>query len=129
MRYFLLKTTFAATITTRTTSHLFHGKNIFVKRDEEGSFVGEYPVDVSGNKLRKLLHLRLMENPPKAFVSYGGPQSNSMLAIANVAAEYTKSIKYFYFLKPIPKFLRSRPNGNLQAALALGMQVTLRNRS
>ena len=127
MRYFLQKTTFAATITTRTTCHLFHGKNIYVKRDDEGKFLGEYPINVSGNKLRKLLHMRLMKKPPKVFVSYGGPQSNNMLAIANVVAEYPKSIQYFYFLKTIPKFLKSRPNGNLQAALALGMQVTPRN--
>ena len=43
-----------------------------------------------------------------------------MLAIANVAAEYLfysllslLRTKYFDFLKPIPNFLRSHPNGNV----------------
>ena len=127
MRYVQQRTIFAETIPTRTTSHLFNGKNIYIKRDDEGGFLGKSAVTLSGNKSRKLLHLWRMKTLPKVFVSYGGPQSNSMLAIAKVAAQFPEQKSYFYFVKRIPKFLRTRPNGNLKAALELGMQVTHRS--
>ena len=76
------------------------------------------------NKSRKLLHLTKKTIFPKVVVSYGGPQSNSMLAISKVvAAASSGQSTFFYFIKPLPKFLRNAPSGNLKAALALGMQV------
>jgi hypothetical protein len=87
---------------------------------------------------------------PECLVSYGGPQSNSMLALAAVvnyknrellgdksetgeeAGEEKSSTsiafgprkrRFVYYTKTLPKFLRNQPSGNLFRALTLGMEL------
>lgn len=110
-------------ICSRVTEHAFAGKSFYVKRDDENSING-IPLSISGNKSRKLLCLSRQRPFPTIVASYGGSQSNNMLAIAKVVAAATTPSNFFYFLKPLPKFLKMSPNGNLKAALDLGMQVT-----
>lgn len=109
-------------ICSRVTKHVFAGKCLFVKRDDENCING-IQVSVSGNKSRKLLCLSRKRPFPTIVASYGGSQSNSMLAIAKVVAAASTHSTFYYFLKPLPNFLKSSPNGNLKAALDLGMQV------
>lgn len=109
-------------ICSRVTKHIFGEKTLFVKRDDENS-IGGVQLSISGNKSRKLLCLSRKRPFPTVVASYGGSQSNSMLAIAKVVAASSTQSKFFYFLKPLPKFLKDSPNGNLKAALDLGMQV------
>lgn len=110
-------------ICSRVTKHVFAGKSLYVKRDDENCIDG-IQVSISGNKSRKLQFLSRKRPFPTIVASYGGSQSNSMLAIAKVVAAASTHSTFYYLMKPLPKFLKSSPNGNLKAALDLGMQVT-----
>ncbi|OQR83543.1 hypothetical protein ACHHYP_14591 [Achlya hypogyna] len=93
------------------------GLDVVVKRDDL--------LYLSGNKFRKLYWL--VNKDPTFFdqshiVSYGGLQSNAMLAIAQLA--HMKSVPFTYFTKHIdvkPETVTS----NFQLATALGMQHAL----
>lgn len=93
---------------------------------------------VTGNKARKFAELhRAISNSPgvkhKLFASYGGPQSNSMLALSymvRAARALNKDCRFVYFTKKLPAFLSinrdSRtpsPTSNLGVALQNGMQL------
>jgi 1-aminocyclopropane-1-carboxylate deaminase len=60
---------------------MIQGRRIFVKRDDLLRLPGS---QISGNKARKMLALNDMEDFPDCLVSFGGPQSNSMLALAAI---------------------------------------------
>ena len=75
---------------------------------------------VTGNKARKLAAL-LDSPPPNPLVSHGGGQSNAMLAIARVCQ--AKGVPFSYHTRPLPRWLRQKPVGNLARALALGMTL------
>lgn len=72
---------------------------------------------------------------PSCIVSYGGPQSNSMLALAAVVQYQNTLIEnmqstpghlrklFVYYTKTLPRFLRNQPSGNLFRAQALGMEL------
>jgi hypothetical protein len=60
---------------------------------------------------------------PSLVCSYGGHQSNSMLAIARIVASHSSNSDFVYFCKALPSFLRSKMIGNLKAASELGMKV------
>lgn len=123
------------------------GRRVYIKRDDLLRLHGSH---ISGNKARKMLAMN--EIPAKDFptclVSYGGPQSNSMLALSAIvnyknreakeeleatgyaievsegAAQITNQTKQFiYYTKSLPRFLRNQPSGNLFRALALGMEL------
>lgn len=96
--------------------HDVYGSRVWELRDYEYCLVP----GVCGNKARKFLGL---ENAlvRRDFVSYGGSQSNAMLALAALAA--SRRVNFTYHTKPIPRWLRSRPVGNLGCALSLGMQL------
>ena len=111
-------------ICSRVSKHTFAGRVFHVKRDDENSIQG---LSVNGNKSRKLFWLSNMQPFPSLVASYGGSQSNSMLAVAKITAASPGST-FVYFTKPLPKFLRNVPSGNLKAALALGMQVQVTTR-
>ena len=111
-------------VASRVSRHMYAGREFYVKRDDENSLSGPALSSVSGNKSRKLLHLSKMKPFPDILASYGGSQSNSMLAIAKVAASSSAGSTFIYFMKPLPKFLKSCPTGNLKAALDLGMLVS-----
>lgn len=105
---------------------------------------------VSGNKARKFYSLNEIssEKFPSCIVSYGGPQSNAMVALAAivhsknnlkdgdsskampqesfsdddiVATLHTK--RFVYYTKTLPRFLRKQPSGNLFRAQSLGMEL------
>jgi 1-aminocyclopropane-1-carboxylate deaminase/D-cysteine desulfhydrase-like pyridoxal-dependent ACC family enzyme len=116
----------AKNVCSRVSKHIFRGVPFYIKRDDENTVFGDkkYRNVISGNKTRKLLELSKKEPFPKVVVSYGGAQSNSMLAIAKVVANSDHS-KFLYLTKALPKFLKNIPTGNLKVAISLGMQVIL----
>lgn len=163
---------------------LIRDRLVFLKRDDCLHLPGS---NISGNKARKFLSLNNLpaDEFPDAIVSYGGPQSNAMVALAaivssknaelrdndrgsnggkqndlqnddmfweldvlddeiqlrrkygeedrNVSMANSKSPskettdepqkRFIYYTKPLPRYLRKNPNGNLLRALALGMEI------
>ena len=96
----------------------FENKDFIVMRDDLS-----HPV-FSGNKARKLAYI--LNNPDKylhthTIVSFGGNQSNFMLALSQLAK--LKGWNFHYWIKPLPKFLEQNKNGNLKLALDNGMQL------
>lgn len=91
------------------------GRTFFIKRDD---LIDKY---LAGNKYRKLY--TLLKTPSEHFntiISYGGTQSNAMLAIAAMCKQ--KSWEFFYYTKPLSKTLQEQKYGNFYEALSLGMQ-------
>ena len=56
-----------------------------------------------------------------SIVSHGGGQSNAMLALARLCDH--RDVEFAYHTRPLPKWLRSSPIGNLRRALGLGMHL------
>jgi len=150
------------------------GRTVHVKHDDQLRLMGS---GISGNKARKMWTLNEIPAPefPRCLVSYGGPQSNSMLALAAVTNSKNRElvseqmslsakttpkismtleslgddedqedvvgpattygngqnaendtalpIRFVYFAKKLPRFLRKQPNGNIFRALSLGMEL------
>ncbi|PID47813.1 MAG: 1-aminocyclopropane-1-carboxylate deaminase [Proteobacteria bacterium] len=91
----------------------FAGRPYFVKRDD-------LLTPLSGNKARKLYGLMSQDlSGYRNIVSYGGTQSNAMLALAQFCQML--GISFEYFTRPVPKWLAENPLGNLHHALAHGM--------
>ena len=105
-------------------------KVIHIKRDDQMKLPGSH---ISGNKARKMLSLNSLEPFPRCIVSYGGHQSNAMLALAAVVHFQNEKYgftqddeerrKFVYFTKNLPRFLRKQPSGNLFRAQTLGMEL------
>ena len=77
---------------------------------------------LNGNKARKLASLCAPAQLPAAgLVSHGGPQSNAMLALAALTA--ARGASFTYHTKPLPRWLRDAPTGNLGRAQRLGMSL------
>ena len=88
------------------------GRSFYVKRDD---LIDPY---LSGNKYRKLY--ALINTPKERFnkiISYGGTQSNAMLAIAALCKE--KGWIFEYYTKPL--HVKENPNSNYATAIQLGM--------
>ena len=90
------------------------GRRFLVKRDEL--------IDplLSGNKYRKLY--TLLQTPKqryKKIISYGGTQSNAMLAIAALC--HQKGWEFEYYTKPLSTTQLVEHQGNFAQALQLGM--------
>ena len=91
------------------------GREFLVKRDD---LIDPY---LAGNKYRKLYKLlKTPKNSLKKIISYGGTQSNAMLAIAAMCKE--KGWKFFYYTKPISSSMKEQKLGNYFNSLSLGMQ-------
>ena len=94
---------------------LLEGREFFVKRDDL------FDPFLSGNKYRKL-HTLL--NTPRdryqRIISYGGTQSNAMLAIAAMCQN--KGWEFIYYTKPVSAKQKEEKLGNYNQALSLGMQ-------
>jgi 1-aminocyclopropane-1-carboxylate deaminase/D-cysteine desulfhydrase-like pyridoxal-dependent ACC family enzyme len=89
-------------------------REFFVKRDD---LIDPY---LAGNKYRKLYTLlNTPKNSYSKIISYGGTQSNAMLAIAAMCKK--KDWKFFYYTKPLSKTQKENPLGNYANALLLGM--------
>ena len=180
---------------------LIRDRIVYMKRDDCLHLPGS---NISGNKARKFLSLNNLpaDEFPDAIVSYGGPQSNAMVALAAIVSSknaeltvgesnyssssnssngeqidlqngmvgdlfweldvlddeiqlrrkdeddggYTKlsstnnsqasstsstttestdvpKKRFIYYTKPIPRYLRKNPSGNLLRALALGCEI------
>jgi len=94
----------------------FRGRTFYVKRDDL------IDTCLSGNKYRKLY--ALIQTPKHTYtkvVSYGGGQSNAMLAIACLCR--FKGWEFHYYTKSLPKTLKSEAEGNLELATKEGMIV------
>lgn len=92
------------------------GRDFYVKRDDL--------IDscLSGNKYRKLY--TLVQAPSinySKIISYGGTQSNAMLAIACLC--HSKGWEFHYYSKPLSGHLKQSVEGNLQKALERGMHL------
>jgi len=91
------------------------GREFFVKRDD---LIDPY---LAGNKYRKLYKLINTDTSVyNKIVSYGGSQSNAMLAIAALAK--SKGWEFTYYTKPISQVQKSQQIGNFHNALKLGMK-------
>lgn len=130
---------------------LIQGRRVYIKRDDMLRLHGS---QIAGNKARKMLAMNEVpaRDFPECLVSFGGPQSNSMLALAalvnykNREAEaemeesrsivepssmknntmlpgQTKKKRFVYYTKKLPRFLRNQPSGNLFRAKTLGMEI------
>lgn len=94
---------------------ILEDREFFVKRDE---LIDPY---LAGNKFRKL-HT-LLNTPSslyKRIISYGGTQSNAMLAIAALCKQ--KNWEFVYYSKPLSVLQKEQKHGNFYLALDLGMQ-------
>ena len=135
---------------------LIRDRLVYVKRDDALHLPFS---NISGNKARKFLSLNNIPAMqfPDVIVSYGGPQSNAMVALAAIVSsknteldndedgqykedhekaftEHAQSSsrefltgmpkkRFIYYTKPMPRYLKKNPNGNLLRALALEMEV------
>ncbi len=95
---------------------IFHNKSFIIMRDDLN-----HPI-FSGNKARKLAYI--LEdtdsfNNIQKIVSFGGNQSNFMLALSQLAK--LKNWQFEYWVKPLPKFLKQSKLGNLKHAINNGM--------
>ena len=98
-----------------TSKIVVQGRDFYVKRDD---LTHKY---LSGNKYRKL-HT-LLQTPSEKFdtiISYGGTQSNAMLAIAAMCQ--LKGWRFLYYTKPLSQVQKDNPQGNYRYALSLGME-------
>lgn len=120
-------------------------RNVYIKRDDNLKLHGS---QVSGNKARKMLTMNEIPAAefPSYVVSYGGPQSNAMLALAAVVNYKNRQLtegttedqndasppsenppeskkRFRYYTKKLPRFLRNQPSGNFFRAQLLGMEL------
>ena len=91
------------------------GKSFYVKRDDL-----LYPY-LAGNKFRKLYTLlETSQSKYNTIISYGGTQSNAMLAIAFVCK--MKGWDFLYYTKVSSKRVQEQNFGNLYESKQLGMK-------
>jgi len=90
-------------------------REFLVKRDD---LIDPY---LAGNKYRKLYTLlQTPKNNLRKIISYGGTQSNAMLAIAAMCKE--KSWEFYYYTKPLNNRMKEQKKGNYFNALSFGMK-------
>ena len=90
-------------------------RRFLIKRDD---LIDPY---LAGNKYRKLY--TLLQTPPQdidTIISYGGTQSNAMLAIAAMCK--SKGWKFIYHTKPLSSHQKEENIGNFYMSKKLGMQ-------
>ena len=91
------------------------GREFFVKRDD---LIDPY---LAGNKYRKLYTLlKTPKHKLNTIISYGGTQSNAMLAIAKMC--FDKGWEFIYYTKPVSTTQKLQQFGNYFHALRLGMK-------
>jgi len=90
------------------------GRDFLVKRDD---LIDPF---LAGNKYRKLhTLLQTSSNKYKKIISYGGTQSNAMLAIAAMCKK--KAWEFVYYTKTLSTTQKEQDNGNFIQAKILGM--------
>jgi 1-aminocyclopropane-1-carboxylate deaminase/D-cysteine desulfhydrase-like pyridoxal-dependent ACC family enzyme len=91
------------------------GREFLVKRDD---LIDPF---LAGNKYRKLYTLlQTSQATYNKIISYGGTQSNAMLAIAAMCKN--KGWDFFYYTKPLSSAQKEQAEGNYTLALSLGMR-------
>lgn len=91
------------------------GRDFYVKRDD---LIDPF---LAGNKYRKLYTLlKTPSNKLNKIISYGGTQSNAMLAIAAMCKK--KSWEFEYYTKPLSKTQKSFSYGNYFNSIKHGMK-------
>jgi len=60
---------------------------------------------------------------PETIVSFGGHQSNAMLAIATAVNNSHPGSRFIYFTKKVPSYLKASYSGSLYQAMNLGMEI------
>ncbi|QSZ42477.1 pyridoxal-phosphate dependent enzyme [Sulfurimonas aquatica] len=91
------------------------GREFLVKRDD---LIDPF---LAGNKYRKLYALlQTPDNKYSKIISYGGTQSNAMLAIAAMC--HKKKWKFVYYTKPVSKSQKEQKRGNYFYSLNFGME-------
>ncbi len=94
---------------------VLEGREFLVKRDD---LIDPY---LAGNKYRKLYTLlQTPSNNLNKIISYGGTQSNAMLAMAAMCRE--KDWEFIYYTKPLSQKQREQNMGNYAISLSLGMK-------
>ncbi len=91
------------------------GRNFYIKRDD---LIDPF---LAGNKYRKLY--ALLQTPKEKYttiISYGGTQSNAMLAIASMCQK--KEWEFIYYTKPLHESMKNQNYGNFYQAKKLGME-------
>jgi 1-aminocyclopropane-1-carboxylate deaminase/D-cysteine desulfhydrase-like pyridoxal-dependent ACC family enzyme len=94
---------------------ILDGREFLIKRDD---LIDPF---LSGNKYRKLY--TLLQTPNEKYntiISYGGTQSNAMLAIAALCRR--KGWHFIYYSKPLSQKQKESGLGNYAHALRLGME-------
>jgi len=90
------------------------GRKFLIKRDEL------FDPFLAGNKFRKLYTLlHTSKEKYRTIISYGGTQSNAMLAIASLCKQ--KGWQFIYYTKPLSQSQKNIRLGNYWQALKLGM--------
>lgn len=92
-----------------------------IKRDDLLHLSDKNHSYTNGNKLRKFSYLLRRDPLPSTIVSFGGIQSNSMVALASLSQYFNSS--FHYFAHRIPQHLLDHPQGNFKAAIEKGMKV------
>jgi len=95
-------------------SIILEGREFYVKRDD---LIDPF---LAGNKYRKLY--TLLQTPSNTYnriISYGGTQSNAMLAIAAMCKE--KCWDFTYYSKPMSQSQKDENSGNYFHSIELGM--------
>ncbi len=93
------------------------GREFLIKRDD---LIDPY---LAGNKYRKLY--TLVNTPSDRYdtiISYGGTQSNAMVAIAKLC--HDKNWRFLYYTKPLSEYQKRNVVGNYKTALDFGMEHT-----
>lgn len=94
---------------------ILDGRDFYVKRDD---LIDPF---LAGNKYRKLYTLlNTSKEKYHKIISYGGTQSNAMLAIAAMCKK--KNWEFLYYSKPLSTLQKEQNNGNFFHALSLGMR-------
>jgi 1-aminocyclopropane-1-carboxylate deaminase/D-cysteine desulfhydrase-like pyridoxal-dependent ACC family enzyme len=94
---------------------ILDGREYIIKRDD---LIDPH---LAGNKYRKLY--TLVQTPKEKYrkiISYGGTQSNAMLAIASLAQK--KGWIFEYYTKPLSQTQKEQTIGNYANAIKMGMQ-------
>jgi len=93
---------------------ILEGREFLIKRDD---LIDPF---LAGNKYRKLyILLQTPSNKLNKIISYGGTQSNAMLAIAAMCKN--KGWEFTYYTKPISQTQKEQKIGNYFHSIALGM--------
>src|SRR5574344_320701 len=90
----------------------------FIKRDDL------LHRDFSGNKARKFYYfLKSDLNSFSKIISYGSAQSNAMYSLSVLCK--LKNLKFDYYIKHLPNYLKDNPSGNYKEALENGMNLKI----